>query len=155
MTFNMYYRAREVFPRIWIGSMADAASTEFMRAHNIGLIINCTKDVPSSFAATIPTYRIPLDDIESSSSTLYQYAPTISREMWNHLDRTDTSILVHCAAGISRSASMVASYLIIEYGYNMRNAIQFIRQRKPETFQPRLVFSSALALLHQNRMQNL
>lgn len=152
---GMYYQAREVFPRVWIGSMADAASPEFMHAHNIGLIINCTKDVPSSFAATIPTYRIPLDDIESSSPTLYQYAPPISRVMWNHLDRMDTSILVHCAAGISRSASMVASYLIVEHGYDVRKAIQFIRQRKPETFRPRIVFSSALVLLQQNRMQNL
>lgn len=150
-----FYDARQVLPRIWVGSMKDASSAKFMREHSIGLIINCTKDVPSFFAGTIPTYRVPLDDIESSSDTLCQFAPSISREMWNHLDRSDTSILVHCAAGVSRSASMVAAYMIIEYGYSVRNAIQHIQQRKPETFYPRIVFSSALTRLQQNRLLNL
>jgi protein-tyrosine phosphatase len=146
-----FYPAKQVVPRIWVGSMQDASSSDFMDQHRVGLIINCTKDVPAFFAGTIPTYRVPMDDHETSAPVLYGHAPTVAREMRRFLERTPGSILVHCAAGISRSSSMVASYLILEHGATVIESIRRIRGRKPETFQPRVVFVSALVRFQQER----
>jgi hypothetical protein len=82
-----FYPARQVLPGIWIGSMADAASKSFMREKNIGLIVNCTADVPAFHASTIPTIRIPIDDHESFAQTFYDYAPAVAREMRKFLER--------------------------------------------------------------------
>jgi protein tyrosine/serine phosphatase len=41
------------------------------------------------------------------------------------------NVLVHCTAGISRSVSIVAAYLIKEKGMSAVNAINFIRTKRP------------------------
>lgn len=145
---SYYYPAQRVLPRVWIGSAADATSLDFMNDHTIGLVVNCTKDVPSPYSDFIETIRIPLDDHETSASVLYDYARPVARRMRLFLEtHPNESILVHCAAGISRSSSMVAAFLILEHGYTMEGAIRKIQQRKPETFSPRVVFASALRRL--------
>lgn len=40
-------------------------------------------------------------------------------------------VYVHCWAGISRSATIVLAYLIIEEGMEMRDAWQWVKQRRP------------------------
>ena len=134
-----FYPAKQVLPRVWVGSMRDAASNDFMRQHDIGLIVNCTRDVPAFHAGTIPTIRIPIHDHETSAPTLYEYAPAVVREMRKFLEKYPRlQILVHCAAGISRSSSTVAAYLILENRYTVQEAIKRIQQCKPETFHPRI-----------------
>ena len=42
-----------------------------------------------------------------------------------------TRCLVHCAAGMSRSVSLCAAYLIRREGMTMKDAILRIRERRP------------------------
>lgn len=45
----------------------------------------------------------------------------------------DARILVHCASGVSRSVSMVLSYLITEKMYmNLDDALTFLRKNRPQ-----------------------
>jgi len=144
-----YFPAKEVIPGVWIGSQGDCTSEQFMREHQIGVIINCTKDVPAPFKDRIPTYRIPLDDAEHSNPELIRHMEYVAAVI-DVCKRDGKNVLVHCYAGVSRSASTVAAYLILATGMSKEEAIATIRAKKKETFHPRLVFDTALTIAAQH-----
>jgi protein tyrosine phosphatase len=130
-----YFDAKEIVPRIWIGSRADALNPEFMQKHSIGMIVNCTRDVAMPFSRSILSIRIPVDDHPNYNDVFCKYIRPAISKMHMFLRRTrGRNILVHCAAGISRSASTVAAFLMSEYRIPASKSIQFIQSRKPETF---------------------
>jgi protein-tyrosine phosphatase len=48
--------------------------------------------------------------------------------------RSGKGVLVHCFAGVSRSASVVAAFLMAREGLTAAQAMARIRTTKPETF---------------------
>ena len=136
-------------PNLYIGSYADATSAEFLRSKNIGLVINMTprEDVPAPYSNRVRTLRFPLWDSPEEGTKMLQYAPIAARAI-DSARRRGVNVLVHCRAGISRSASAVAAYLIGYTGMTAAEAVEFIKAKKPETFggsSNRLgVFSAAL-----------
>ena len=138
-----FFPAREIIPGLWIGSSADASNPRFMACHDIGLIINCSKDIPCSFSRDIPTVRIPIHDAAYENLTMLRYLPRVVRTIEKKL-RSGVSVLVHCYAGVSRSSSVVAAYLMYKYGLEKNEAITFIQQRKSETFSNGVIFNRAL-----------
>ena len=52
--------------------------------------------------------------------------------------------LVFCYQGVSRSATMVAAYLIKYHSMNKNQAIQFIRNRRPWSLSADIIFDDAL-----------
>jgi len=130
-----YFDAREIVPRVWIGSKKDALSDDFMRRHSIGMIVNCTEDIDAPFSGTILSMRIPVHDNPAYNDIFSQHVSHVVSRMHMFLRHTTgKNILVHCFAGISRSASLVAAFLMSEYRISMIDAIRFIQSRKPETF---------------------
>lgn len=140
----MVFPPRQVLDRVWIGGHSTATNESFMRENNIGLIINCTRHVPSPFRDDIPTYRIPIDDHPEWKPLFQQHLDAVTRQIHHTLTNTHDSVLVHCHAGVSRSATVVAAYLIKYRDLSVDEAIGTIRARKPETFQPFPIFKDIL-----------
>jgi protein-tyrosine phosphatase len=57
-------------------------------------------------------------------------------------------VLVHCAAGVSRSATLVAAYLIIERSIPVQEALSVILKKR-ECINPNVGFISQLKLLER------
>jgi protein-tyrosine phosphatase len=53
-------------------------------------------------------------------------------------------VLVHCAAGMQRSAVIVAMLLIIKRGFNWHQSIQYIQSIRPIAFRPAANFKDSL-----------
>lgn len=138
---------RHVLDRVWIGGITTATNEAFMRDHNIGLIINCTRHIDAPFRHDIPTYRIPIDDSPEWHYLFRQHIAIAAGEIHKTLQATDKSVLVHCHAGVSRSATVVAAYLILYRGMTSNKAIEHIQRHKPETFRPYPVFLEILQQL--------
>jgi hypothetical protein len=65
-------------------------------------------------------------------------------EMLSREYQTGQPILVHCAAGMQRSAAVVAMFLIATQGMKWESAIEYIRQRRPIAFYPSANFLQAI-----------
>lgn len=138
-----FYQARRVAPNVWVGSRADAADPTFMRRNDIRLIVNCTRDVPMFFERTIKSYRVPVDDSPDDADAMARYLP-IAALMIDDAVRYGHNVLVHCYAGMNRSATVAAAYLMFSRDMSAAQAVAAIRRVKPECFQPNN-FASSLA----------
>ncbi len=48
----------------------------------------------------------------------------------NECREQKSNILVHCAAGVSRSAAIVVFYLMKQYQWNLEQALQFLKEKR-------------------------
>jgi protein-tyrosine phosphatase len=131
--------ADEIIPRIWLGNRRAALDPEFIRKNNITVIVNATKNIPFAEGSGITTrkYRVPVDDnLENAEiANMAKWSPEIVYKVLKEY-KSGATILVHCAAGMQRSAAIVAMLLIVLHNMTTDEAIQFIRSRRRIAFLP-------------------
>jgi len=107
-------------------------------------VFNCTKDVPFSPAIT-RQYRVPvhdnLDPVEIKN--LERMAPEIVYKLVSEY-RGGRRILIHCMAGMQRSAAVVAMLLIAYTGKSADEVMNYIRMKRSVAFQPSANFEPAI-----------
>ena len=139
-----YENADEVLPGLWLGNRYAALDQSWINQKGIKSVFNCTKDIP--FLPTVQRrYRVPVDDnlqpdeIRNLELWAYEIVYKMAREY-----QTGQPVLVHCAAGMQRSAASIALFLIATRNMNPQEAIQFIRSKRRIAFFPTANFRPAL-----------
>jgi len=136
--------AHEIIPGLWLGNGKAALDQKWLKEKNITVVFNATKDI--AFSPTIKKqYRIPVDD---------NLQPEEIRNMthWSHeavykilKERNEGhTILVHCAAGMQRSATLVGMVLIAKHGMSWSQAITYTQGIRPIAFRPSPNFKDSL-----------
>jgi dual specificity phosphatase 12 len=136
--------ADEVIPGMWLGNYKVAVDSQWLGEKGIKCIFNCTKDIP--FVEAIPRkYRVPVDDNlepeEIRNLELWSYE--IVFKMTNEY-KTGQPMLVHCAAGMQRSAACVAMFLIANKNMTPDQAISYIRTQRAIAFHPNANFRESI-----------
>ena len=140
--------AHEIVPRLWLGNKRAAVNMEWLQMNNINVVMNCTKDLPFADDTNVVgrrTYRIPIDD--SLRDVDINYMTTASEEVAYTLLReykSGSRILVHCAAGMQRSAAAVAMFLMTFFRWPAEKAIDRIRSIRPIAFRPGINFLASI-----------
>ena len=131
--------ADEILPGLWLGNIVASQSGEFLQGKSIKAVFNCTKNIPF-YEGSRTLYRIPVDDN-------LQEEEIRNMELWSfeavyklRLEHKKGPVLVHCHAGMQRSACIVAMYLIAIKGLQVEQAITYIKQRRPIAFTPGVNF---------------
>jgi protein-tyrosine phosphatase len=136
--------AHEIVPGVWLGNRRAALNDKWLKEKNITVVFNATKDIP--FSPSIKKqYRIPIDDNLQSEEIR-------NMTLWSHeivykvLQETNKGniILIHCFAGMQRSAIILAMYLIVKYGMTWQQAINYIKGIRPIAFTPAANFKNSL-----------
>lgn len=140
---KVFYPARQILPNLWIGSEGDSGNPRFMTDHDIHLVVNCSRNIPSPFASSIQYVHVPVDDSPDENHNLLERLPAAVVAIDDALSH-GLGVLVHCHAGMQRSASVVAGYLMWKQGLGADNAMRTIKTIKTETFEPRPTFTRAL-----------
>ena len=125
--------AHLILPGLWLGNIKSAGNGTFLKENNIITVFNCTKDIP--FHNSIKKqYRVPVDDnlqeeeIRNMELWSYEIVYKLSKE------HREGPVLVHCHAGMQRSAAVVAMYLIAKENMKSDDAIKFIKEKRPIAF---------------------
>ena len=116
---------------LWIGNYKAALDYHFLKDNNISVVINCTREIPFIYNITdkpikLETVRIPVFDTSSDNDNkiMKDKLDSVIPFMNTKFFKEHKNILVHCAAGKSRSASVVAAFI---YNYVKNNYTKNIK----------------------------
>ena len=138
--------ANKIIDRVWVGDYISSLDKNFIISNNINVIINASKDLPfiNDKYNNLIKIRIPVnDDLQKDSiiNMFHFYKKIIP--IIDFFIKKNKNILIHCYAGVQRSASLLAAYLLYK-GYNLPDAINLIQQKRNITFTPQINFYPSL-----------
>jgi len=123
-----------ILKNLFLGSASDANDFLFIKQNNIKLIVNVTKDIATDYSALgfedIKVIRIPIDDIDTESLNTNNLLMSTLTTIKKYIDE-NKGVLVHCRAGVSRSASIVIAYLMKYHNLSFSQAQNYLRSRRP------------------------
>lgn len=106
------WNASQIIPGLWLGSEEDAINVQALRENRITVrisVINKSMDPVEG----IHQHTYSMEDRVGDDS-LSRHLPNAMRVIAYSLS-AGTNVLVHCHAGVSRSASMVIAFLMLVY----------------------------------------
>mmetsp|Transcript_10306 Transcript_10306/g.35044 ORF Transcript_10306/g.35044 Transcript_10306/m.35044 type:complete len:225 (-) Transcript_10306:242-916(-) len=140
--------AHEVRPGLFLGSIAAALDPEELHARRVTRVVNCLHEDNARFARVLPPptdrqlarlapYDPPgsllylsLDLEDTPSQPLAHVLPRAVRFVRDSL-RGGERVLVHCVAGMSRSAAVVTAHLMREEGLTAARALASVQRARP------------------------
>ncbi|XP_012720802.2 dual specificity protein phosphatase 13 isoform X2 [Fundulus heteroclitus] len=125
--------ADEVWPNLFIGDMSVANDRYSLWKLGITHVVNAAhgrmycQGSHDFYGATVEYYGVPADD--SPTFDLSRYFFPAAEYIHTSLN-TNARVLVHCAVGVSRSASLVLAYLMIYHAYTLLEAINKVKESR-------------------------
>ena len=129
--------ANEILPRLWLGNEYASRDEVFLSKNNITVIINATESVKFGGGTLIKHHmRIKLDDSlkQKDFDIMTNMLPYAVQYLNYMLNTEKRSVLVHCHAGMQRSAAIVAGYLMQYRNMTYKNSLRYIISRRPIAF---------------------
>ena len=147
-----------ILPHLWLGNFYSAVDQTFLLNNRIGFVLNCTQqESPLEMYKQlgIQSYQFYLDDCDNKKNNhaLFEHAVYVQNMIESYLSR-GINVLVHCHAGMQRSATLIAVYLMTKYGcFDINDVIQFIKSKRPIAFgqKPTLLSFLKQFCVHQHR----
>lgn len=132
----------KVTDRLYIGNHIAAKDPRYLTPNGITHIVNTTAEVANYHASSTDGgggkpagyhyLRLGLfDHPEQGKEDLIMVLEPSYRYISNVLRKPGTNVLVHCHAGISRSASIVIYYLMRSRGWGYDRALSYLRDIRP------------------------
>jgi protein-tyrosine phosphatase len=133
--------ANQIIPNLWLGNRYSPIDYEHLKKNNIKLIINCTKDLNYYVPNSIHIVRLAINDAntEESNRILGEKMTELTFLMDLYL-KNNMGVLVHCWAGMQRSATVVICYLLKYKGYKLDEAKQIMKKERAIVFLPAPTF---------------
>jgi hypothetical protein len=136
--------ANLIIPRLWLGNKAASLDAEFLKKNSITVVFNCTKDL-AFHNSILKRYRVPVDDNLQAEeiNNMYRWSPEIVSKLIREY-RLGHTILVHCFAGMQRSAAVVAMFLIATTQKPVDEVMAYIRGIRSIAFFPAANFEKSI-----------
>ena len=101
----------EVAPGIWLGALSAAAQTAVLRARGIARVLTVASGLRLELPDDFEHHKISVRDVPEAD-LLSHLGPALS--MMREARAAGQAVLVHCYAGVSRSAAVVIAFLMAE-----------------------------------------
>jgi protein-tyrosine phosphatase len=112
---------------LFLGDARDARDRDLLAGSGITDILNCAREVPCWFRKDLRYFHLKLADPDPA---FQDHIDRFCRFI--HRGRHSGGVLVHCAAGLSRSAAAIVAYLCWR-GKPLEEAIELLRRRVGES----------------------
>lgn len=150
---STHFAINEIVPGLYLGDFASASNKDTLQKHGFTHVVTAILGVDEMFPNDFKYLTLPLRDVRTED--IYSVFPesyTFIREALN----SNGKVLVHCMAGASRSATLVAAYLVKEFGFSADTAVEFL-QIKRNVVKPNSGFKRQLqnydALVHGKKQR--
>ncbi|KAM3873858.1 dual specificity protein phosphatase 4 [Diretmus argenteus] len=117
----------EILPFLYLGSALHASKKEVLDAMGISALLNVSADCPNHFEGTYQYKCIPVEDNHKEDISSW-FLEAI--EFIDSVRDSSGRVLVHCHAGISRSATICLAYLMKRKRVRLDEAFEFVRRRR-------------------------
>ncbi|XP_044537057.1 dual specificity protein phosphatase 4 [Gracilinanus agilis] len=117
----------EILPFLYLGSAQHAARRDTLDALGITALLNVSLDCPNHFEAHYQYKCIPVEDNHKADIGSW-FLDAI--EFIDSVQTRQGRVLVHCQAGISRSATICLAYLMMKKKLRLEVAFEFVKQRR-------------------------
>ncbi|XP_066499071.1 dual specificity protein phosphatase 16 [Hoplias malabaricus] len=131
-----------ILPQLYLGAERDITQ-DCLSAQGISYVLSVSRCCPQpSFLPQSQYLRIPIDD--SLRDELLPWIPQALRFIDGAMS-LGCSVIVHCAAGISRSPALAIAYVMYSLRMDLDQAYRFVKERRP-TISPNFNFLGQLQL---------
>lgn len=119
--------AVEILPHLYLGSGFHASQKAQIQNLGITAILNASSTCPNHFENDLKYKRIPVEDnVQADMSVWFNEAITFIDD----IKQSGGKVLVHCHAGISRSATICLAYLIACNNVSLSDAFRYVKHRR-------------------------
>uniref|UniRef100_A0A8C2H334 Dual specificity phosphatase 16 n=1 Tax=Cyprinus carpio TaxID=7962 RepID=A0A8C2H334_CYPCA len=130
-----------ILPHLYLGCQRDVLNQELMQQNDIAYVLNASNTCPKpDFIPDSHFLRVPVND-----SFCEKILPWLDRsvEFIEKAKASNASVLVHCLAGISRSATIAIAYIMKRMDMSLDEAYRFVKEKRP-TISPNFNFLGQL-----------
>ncbi len=125
-----------IYPHIFIGSK-DAISPEILREYDINVVISAlTEEEYSKFNITndlftntkgihVDWHRLVIDDYQEED--IDDHFEPISKII-EHNVNNKKNVLIHCAMGASRSATLAIAFIMLENNWRFEDTLSYVKE---------------------------
>ena len=110
-------------------SAAHPRSVQKLRNLGITHVINATKEVADVKAEDIQTIRVLVNDLPTAQ--LGEHFDKVADKVDKVIKSGSGKVLIHCVAGVSRSASLCIAYLMKYHDMSLLDAYTHVKSRRP------------------------
>uniref|UniRef100_H3DD43 Dual specificity protein phosphatase 2 n=1 Tax=Tetraodon nigroviridis TaxID=99883 RepID=H3DD43_TETNG len=130
----------ELLPFLYLGSAFHSSRRETLTAAGITAVLNVSSTCPNFFEGEFRYLQLTVEDslatdIRACFSTAIAFIDSVKQ--------SGGRVLVHCQAGISRSATICLAYLMHTQRVKLDEAFDFVKQRR-QVISPNLAFMGQL-----------
>ncbi|KAK3094341.1 hypothetical protein FSP39_000537 [Pinctada imbricata] len=130
----------EILPYLYLGNSQDASQLEVLHRLGITSLMNVSTNCKNHFEENFSYMNIPVDDNDSADLAVW-FPQTIS--FIDSVKEKGGKVLLHCQAGISRSATVCLAYLMSSAKVDLETAFEHVRSRR-SVISPNLNFMRQL-----------
>jgi hypothetical protein len=119
-----------ITPHLYLGDANNSRDFNFLMSKNITLIVNCAKEINNFYSGRFKYLNLGLDDVPSQNivESLRMASDTILQHM-----KKGGITFVHCAAGISRSSSVVIYTIMRLHDWDYEKTFKYVKSMHERT----------------------
>ncbi|XP_030627483.1 dual specificity protein phosphatase 16 [Chanos chanos] len=130
-----------ILPHLYLGCQRDVLNKDLMQQNDIAYVLNASNTCPKpDFIPESHFLRVPVND-----SFCEKILPWLDKsvEFIEKAKASNARVLVHCLAGISRSATIAIAYIMKRMDMSLDEAYRFVKEKRP-TISPNFNFLGQL-----------
>ncbi|XP_023968847.1 dual specificity protein phosphatase 14-like isoform X1 [Chrysemys picta bellii] len=118
----------QISPCLYLCSGNAAANRPLVSARAVTCVVNATMEIPNANWPDIEYVKVPVPDLPHAPLGLYFDSVA---DRIHQTGKRNGRTLVHCVAGVSRSASLCIAYLMKYHRLSLLDAHQWVKSRRP------------------------
>ncbi|KAH3756047.1 leucine rich repeat protein [Pelomyxa schiedti] len=119
--------ADEILPNLWLGNARAGNNKNFLLSKHVTHVLSVLPITKGPYPEVFNYLILPVEDHDEAN--LLEHFSTCHKFIDEARD-SGTAVLVHCAAGISRSATIVTSYVMYKNNLGWQEALDFVKKRR-------------------------